>query len=77
MNLNDIPTNQEVVIDNINSSCQQLINLGLCSKLKIKKIQDGKNVVCVFCGSKLAISKELAENINIELPPVDLQNLNI
>jgi len=43
--------------------CQQLRELGLCETVKIRKLQDGSVLVCEVCGSRIALSAKLAEDI--------------
>ena len=47
----------------IGPRCQQLRELGLCETIKIRKLQDGSVIVCEVCGSRIALSAKLAEDI--------------
>lgn len=44
-------------------SCSRLRELGFCEQLRIRKISHGRNLICSLCGTRLAISQELAEQI--------------
>ncbi len=45
------------------AACQQLREAGFCEKMKIRKLTDGKNMVCRVCGTRMALSRELAEQV--------------
>lgn len=66
MNLSDIKTNNQVIITTLSGSCKSLRDLGFCEKLNITKLQGGKNIVCILCGTKIAISRELAQHVIVE-----------
>lgn len=44
-------------------SCDRLRDLGFCEELRIRKISDGRNLICSVCGTRMAISRELAEQV--------------
>ncbi|GEM_PF-502481 len=50
----------------VGDDCEELRNLGFCEQLKIKKIAQDKHLLCSLCGSKVALSKHLAEQIRVE-----------
>lgn len=50
----------------VGADCEELRNLGFCEQLKIKKIAQDKHLLCSLCGSKVALSKHLAEQIRVE-----------
>lgn len=43
--------------------CERLRDLGFCEQLQIRKIAGGRNLICSVCGARLAISRELAEQV--------------
>lgn len=44
-------------------SCDRLRDLGFCEQLQIRKISDGRNLICSICGTRMAISRELAAQV--------------
>lgn len=44
-------------------ACEQLRNLGFCESLEVRKITNGRNLVCSVCGTRLALSRELAAQV--------------
>jgi Fe2+ transport system protein FeoA len=67
MNLAGAKTNTKVTITSLSGSCSNLRDLGFCEKLNITKLQNGKNIICVLCGAKIALSKDLAQGIEVEV----------
>ena len=62
--LNQVELNCDMQITQIiGPACHRLRELGFCEQLKIRKLQNGRNLVCSLCGARMAISRELAENI--------------
>ena len=47
-------------------SCRQLREIGFCEEMRIRKIADGRNLLCKVCGTRLALSRELAEQVFLE-----------
>ena len=45
--------------------CDQLRKLGFCETLKIRKLANGRNLLCNVCGTRMAVSKELAEQVKV------------
>lgn len=45
--------------------CARLRDLGFCESLQIRKLADGRNMICSVCGTRLAISRELAEQVKV------------
>lgn len=43
--------------------CEQLRNLGFCETLKVRKLAGGRNLICSLCGTRLAVSSVLAEQV--------------
>jgi len=46
--------------------CRRLREMGFCEELKICKLSNGRNMICSMCGTRLALSKKLAEQIMVE-----------
>ena len=43
--------------------CERLRDLGFCEQLRIRKLAGGRNLICSVCGTRMAISRELAEQV--------------
>lgn len=71
MNLNDVRSNNKVTIISLSGGCNSLRDMGFCEKLNIIKLQGGKNIICMLCGAKIAISKDLAKHIIVEDQALD------
>lgn len=41
----------------------RLRELGFCERSEVRKVRDGGALVCVVCGVRMAIGRELAESI--------------
>jgi ferrous iron transport protein A len=46
-------------------ACEQLRNLGFCESLEVRKLADGRNLICSVCGTRLALSRELASQVMV------------
>lgn len=44
-------------------ACDRLRQMGFCESMRVKKITDGRNLLCTVCGTKMALSRELANQI--------------
>ena len=49
--------------------CDRLRDLGLCEQLQVRKLAGGRNLICSVCGTRVALSRELAEQVLVA--PVD------
>jgi ferrous iron transport protein A len=49
--------------------CERLRDLGFCEQGRIRKLSGGRNLICSVCGTRMAISRELAEQVLVA--PVD------
>jgi Fe2+ transport system protein FeoA len=68
MNLSQIKANTSAVILSLSShKCDSLREMGFCEQAKIKKIKDGRLLICDICNCKIAISKDLAQGIEVEV----------
>ena len=47
-------------------ACERLRQMGFCESMRVKKITDGRNLLCTVCGTKMALSRELAHQIIVE-----------
>lgn len=64
LTLNEVGLNCDVRISSISgSSCDRLRDLGFCEQMQLRKLSNGRNLVCTMCGAKMAISRELAEQV--------------
>ncbi len=46
--------------------CQRLREMGLCESAEIVKVSQGTALICQVCGTRLALSRDLARDIIIE-----------
>ena len=46
--------------------CDRLRDLGFCEQLQVRKLAHGRNLICSVCGTKMAISKDLADQVIVE-----------
>lgn len=62
--LNQVGLNCDVRISSISGpACERLRDLGFCEQMQLRKLSNGRNLVCTICGAKMAISRELAEQV--------------
>lgn len=62
--LNEVALNCDVRISSLTGpACDRLRDLGFCEQMQLRKISNGRNLVCTVCGAKMAISRELAEQV--------------
>lgn len=47
--------------------CRRLREIGFCEQMQICKLSDGRNMLCSMCGTKLAVSRKLGEQVMVEL----------
>ena len=45
--------------------CDRLRDLGFCESLQVRKLANGRNLICSVCGTRMAISRELAEQVQV------------
>jgi ferrous iron transport protein A len=48
------------------AQCQRLREMGFCESAEIVKLSQGAALVCQVCGTRLALSRDLAKDILIE-----------
>ena len=46
-------------------ACRQLREIGFCEEMRVRKISDGRNLVCSVCGTRLALSRDLARQVRV------------
>jgi len=46
-------------------ACRQLRDIGFCEQMRVKKLTNGRNMLCTVCGTRLALSKNLADQIQV------------
>jgi Fe2+ transport system protein FeoA len=64
MTLNQAKVGCDVQIRLLNGpGCERLRDLGFCEQLQVRKIAGGRNLICSICGTRMAISRELAEQV--------------
>lgn len=64
MTLNQVKSGSDVQIRLLSGpSCDRLRDLGFCEQLQLRKIAGGRNLICSICGTRMAISRELADQV--------------
>lgn len=64
MTLNQVGVGCDVRIRLLSGpSCDRLRDMGFCEQLQVRKLAGGRNLICSVCGTRLAISRELAEQV--------------
>ena len=48
-------------------ACQRLREIGFCEDMEICKLSDGRNMICSVCGTRLALSKKLGDQVIVEM----------
>lgn len=64
MTLNQVRAGCDVQIRDLKGpACERLRDLGFCEQIQVRKISGGRNLICSICGTRMAISRELAEQV--------------
>lgn len=64
LTLNQVGVGCDVRIRILNGpQCDRLRDLGFCEQLQIRKLAGGRNLICSVCGTRLAISSDLADQV--------------
>ncbi|MES2440516.1 MAG: FeoA family protein [Verrucomicrobiota bacterium] len=64
MTLNQVKAGCDVQIRVLTGpGCERLRDLGFCEQIQVRKISGGRNLICSICGTRMAISRELAEQV--------------
>lgn len=67
MTLSQAEVGRDVLIRRLSGpGCERLRNLGFCEELRVRKISGGRTLVCSLCGARLAISRELADQVWVD-----------
>ncbi len=67
LTLNQVGVGCDVRIRVLNGpACERLRDLGFCEQLQVRKLSGGRNLICSICGTRMAISRELAEQVLVE-----------
>lgn len=48
-------------------ACQRLREIGFCEEMEICKLSDGRNMICSVCGTRLALSRKLGDQVLVEV----------
>lgn len=46
-------------------ACRQLREIGFCEEMRVRKISHGRNLICSVCGTRLALSRDLARQVRV------------
>ncbi len=66
MTLNQVKVGCDVQIRFLSGpGCDRLRDLGFCEQLQVRKLAGGRNLICSICGTRMAISRELAEQVMV------------
>lgn len=64
MTLNEVAIGCDVRIRVVSGpGCERLRDMGFCEQIQLRKLSGGRNLICSLCGTRLAISRELAEQV--------------
>ncbi|MEI8037871.1 MAG: FeoA family protein [Verrucomicrobiota bacterium] len=67
LTLNQVGVGCDVTIRVLSGpGCERLRDLGLCEQLQVRKLSGGRNLICSVCGTRLAISRDLAAQVWVE-----------
>ncbi len=67
MTLNQARVGCDLRIQVVNGpGCERLRDLGFCEQMPVRKLTGGRNLICSVCGTRLAISRELAEQVLVK-----------
>jgi len=48
-------------------ACQRLREIGFCEEMEISKLSDGRNMICSVCGTRMALSRKLGDQVLVEM----------
>ncbi|MFC7335788.1 FeoA domain-containing protein [Haloferula chungangensis] len=46
-------------------ACDQLRRLGFCETMQVRKLANGRNMICTVCGTRMALSRDLAHQVKV------------
>jgi Fe2+ transport system protein FeoA len=57
------------------SGCGRLREMGFCEGARVRVVAAGRNLVCLVCGTRLALSRVLAGQVKVvrRVPPVAVE----
>ena len=62
--LNQVRVGCDVRIRVLNGpECERLRELGFCEQGRVRKLAGGRNLICSVSGTRMAISRELADQV--------------
>ncbi len=50
-------------------ACEQLRRLGFCETMQVRKLANGRNMICTVCGTRMALSRDLADQVLVSPDP--------
>lgn len=66
MTLNQVAVGCDVMIRFLSGpGCERLRDMGFCEELQLRKLAGGRNLICAVCGTRMAISRELANQVMV------------
>lgn len=54
-----------LALEGSETGCEQLRRLGFCESLQVRKLGNGRNLVCSVCGTRMALSRKLADQVMV------------
>jgi ferrous iron transport protein A len=64
MTLNQVGVGCDVMIRFLSGpGCERLRDMGFCEQMQVRKLSGGRNLICSVCGTRMAISRELADQV--------------
>jgi len=64
MTLNQVGVGCDVKIRFLSGpGCGRLRDLGFCEQMPVRKLSGGRILICSVCGTRVAISRELADQV--------------
>ncbi len=64
MTLNQVGVGCDVTIRFLSGpGCERLRDMGFCEQMQVRKLSGGRNLICSVCGTRMAISRELADQV--------------
>lgn len=64
MTLNQVGVGCDVTIRFLSGpGCERLRDMGFCEQMQVRKLSAGRNLICSVCGTRMAISRELADQV--------------
>ncbi|MCF7676361.1 MAG: ferrous iron transport protein A [Akkermansiaceae bacterium] len=68
MTLNQARVGCDLQIQGVDGpSCERLREMGFCEQLRVRKLAGGRNLLCSLCGTRVALSKDLAEQVLVKM----------